>query len=212
MSEATYPELSPQRRQAAGAPARSFSSVAAALPRGAAVVAAGTLAVSLIGQLALPLPFTPVPLTLGTFAVLTVAGLVGPIRGAAAMALFVGLGSAGLPVFAGFAHGIGGPTTGYLVGYVVAAALVGRLARPAARPRPRRLAPLVAIGRLSLTMAAGSLVIALSGASWLALGVGWSDAFALGVAPFWPGDTIKVLAAAGIVHAAASLGARRAGA
>ncbi|MDR2113950.1 MAG: biotin transporter BioY, partial [Bifidobacteriaceae bacterium] len=92
-------------------------------------VTAGAAWVALLGQISIPLGFTPVPLSLGTFAVLTAGTALGATRGAAAMVLFLVAGWAGAPVFAGGHSGIGLPTTGYVLGYVAAAALAGRAAR-----------------------------------------------------------------------------------
>jgi len=95
------------------------------------LVAAGALAVALASQVAVPLPGTPVPMTLQPFAVLLVGGLLGARRGAASLVFYLALGASGLPVFTpvgapGLARLLG-PTGGYLLAYPFAAALVGWL-------------------------------------------------------------------------------------
>src|SRR5512132_4009477 len=90
-----------------------------------------SLAIALAAQVAVPLPFTPVPLTLQTLAVLLASAALGMRRGALAVALYLAEGLAGLPVFASFSSGPApflGPTGGYLVGFLPAAAIVGALA------------------------------------------------------------------------------------
>lgn len=165
----------------------------------------GVLAiVALSAQVAIPLPFTPVPLTLQTFAVLVGAAAVGPLRGAAAMLLYFCLGAVGLPIFAGGAQGVQaafGVTFGYLVGFVFASLVVGRLADKQA---DRRMLP--ALGSYCL----GSLVIYICGAGWLAVSLQISpgEAIAIGVLPFLLGDAVKALAAAGLLPATWRLGQR----
>lgn len=158
----------------------------------------GAATVGVFAQVSVPIPFTPVPLTGQTLAVLLVGAALGPGRGAASLALYLLAGAAGLPLYAGGASGsaaVLGPTGGYLVGFVVAAWIVGGLA---ARGLDRRVGTTLAI------YAVGSAVIYLSGASWLALvlGIGPREAFALGVAPFLVGDAVKALLAAGLLPAA----------
>ena len=146
-------------------------------------------------------PFWPVPMTLQTLAVLTIAGLAGPRLAVAAMLTYLLEGTLGLPVFAGTPErGIGlaylaGPTGGYLFGMVLAAAVVGGLARRAAA-RPWAL-----LGVMTL----GSVLVYAVGAAWLAQYVGASRAVALGVVPFLAGDAIKTALAATLVLAAGRL-------
>lgn len=151
---------------------------------GLAPVAAMTLATALGAQVAVPLPFTPVPLTLQVLGVL-LSGLVLSPRGAfAAQAAYVGAGALGLPWFAGLSTlGPGVPLTlGYLLGFVLAA--------PAVSLSRRALGPAAAA-------ALGVAVIHLAGTSWLAALAGLSPARALwmGSLPFLPGDVLKVGAA-----------------
>ncbi|HET9019493.1 MAG TPA: biotin transporter BioY [Acetobacteraceae bacterium] len=143
-------------------------------------------------------PFWPVPMTLQTLAVLTIAGLAGPRIATAAMLAYLAEGAMGLPVFAGTpAHGLGlaylaGPTGGYLVGMLAAAAVVGVLARRAAGR------PLALVGAMTL----GSVLVYAAGAAWLAAYVGVGRALALGVVPFLAGDAVKTALAVCTVLAA----------
>src|SRR5512134_3914103 len=95
------------------------------------LVVLGALFVAALAQVKVPLPFTPVPLTGQTFAVLLAGAVLGSKRSAASMLLYIALGAFGLPVFAGGASGLAylsGATLGYLVGFVLAAFVVGLLA------------------------------------------------------------------------------------
>lgn len=154
------------------------------------LVAAGALLVAILAQARIPLPFTPVPLTGQTFAVLLVGAALGSKRGFASLGLYAILGLAGLPVFAGGASGWGyalGPTGGYLLGFILAAYFIGRLAE---RGLERNI-------RTSLwPFALGTVIIYALGAGWLAFYVGPQAALAKGVLPFLPGDLIKLVLAA----------------
>lgn len=160
------------------------------------LVVTGCLIVAGMAQVRIPLPFTPVPITGQTFAVLLVGASLGSRRGAASLALYLLLGTLGLPFFAGGASGLPallGPTGGYLVGFVMAAYLVGLLA---ARGLDRHVP-----GAL-LAFLAGELVIYLFGVAWLSVYLGIRQAIVAGFLPFIVGDAIK-LAAAGLVLPAA---------
>src|SRR5512145_737083 len=109
---------------------RSFPRAASWL-RDLTLITLGALFVAVLAQVKIPLPFTPVPLTGQTFAVLLVAAALGSKRGAASMALYIALGAFGLPVFAGGAAGLAylsGATLGYLIGFVMAAYVIGLMA------------------------------------------------------------------------------------
>jgi biotin transport system substrate-specific component len=160
------------------------------------LISSGSLLVALLAQAALPLPFTPVPLTGQTFAVLLVGAALGARRGAASLALYAIEGAAGLPVFAGGAAGLArltGPTGGYLVGFIAAAGLVGWLAD---RGLERRWRTSV------LPFLLGTLVIYAFGVSWLAAFTGLPAAVQKGLLPFLPGDLIKLALAALVMPAA----------
>lgn len=154
------------------------------------LIAAGALLVALLSQARIPLPFTPVPLTGQTFAVLLVGAALGSKRGFASLGLYAVFGLTGLPVFAGGASGLGyalGPTGGYLLGFILSAYIIGLLAE---RGLERSF-------RVSLLpFLAGTMIIYALGAGWLALYVGPEAALAKGVLPFIPGDVIKLILAA----------------
>jgi biotin transport system substrate-specific component len=153
--------------------------------------------VAACAQISLPLPFTPVPLILSNFAVLLVGLALGPAAAFAALALYLAEGALGLPVFApnapgGVAH-LFGPTGGYLFAYPFAAAVAGWLVR--------RLDPVTSRFRSALVSSiAATLPIFLLGAVWLArfAHLNASATWTLAVAPFIPGEFIKITAAAGI--------------
>ena len=160
-----------------------------ALVRDAIAVVAGAALTGIAAQVAIPTPLSPVPFTLQTMTVLVTGAALGPVRGATSMLLYAAAGSVGVPWFAGHASGFGGPSFGYIVGFIVAASLVGALAR---RGADRSL-----LGTLGL-MASGSAIVYLIGTTWLALdlGIGAGAALGLGVAPFLLTDAIKALVAA----------------
>lgn len=163
------------------APARSSLAL-----RRSAAVALGAVAVAVAAQLAVPLPGTPVPLTLQPLAVLVVGGLLGPALGASSLILYLALGAAGLPVFTPFgAPGLArllGPTGGYLLAYPVAAFAVGRLVGDGRR-----------VGRVALAAFAGLLLIHLGGLAQLVLLTGSARLAArLGTFPFLVGDLGKL--------------------
>lgn len=154
------------------------------------LISAGALLVALLAQVRIPLPFTPVPLTGQTFAVLLVGAALGARRGLASLSLYTLIGALGLPVFAGGAAGLAyafGPTGGYLAGFIVAAFVVGLLAE---RGLERSIRTSI------LPFLAGTLVIYIFGAGWLAVLFGLEKALELGVTPFLLGDAIKLALAA----------------
>jgi biotin transport system substrate-specific component len=157
--------------------------------RDVALVLGGAAFVALVGQAVVPLPFTPVPLTLGTFAVLLVGAALGPVRGALSIAVMLLAGLAGAPVFADGTSGWAFASFGYAVGYLPAAACLGWLARRGGDRSPWRTA-LAAVGATALVYAVGL--------PWLMayLGVGLAQGLALGVVPFLLGDAIKAVGAA----------------
>lgn len=166
----------------------------AARGRDAALVVGGAALVGLAAQLSIPLPFTPVPVTGQTFAVLLASAALGWQRGFASMLLYLVAGVAGVPWFAAGSSGASAPTFGYIVGFVVAATVVGRLAGAGADRTPFRTAGLMVLG---------NLVIYLVGVPWLAvaLDVPLGQAVALGLIPFLLGDALKIVMAAGVLPA-----------
>ncbi len=176
--------------------------------RGASVVeraalAGGFAALTGLGaQLRIPLSFTPVPITLQTFAVLLAGLALGARWGGASQGLYAGLGAAGVPWFAGGGAGVGhvlGPTGGYIVGFVLAATLVGYVADRYARAREP-------VGLVALLTVANFGVIYGVGLPWL---YGWltlvqGDALTVvtllekGAFPFLAGSVVEMLAAAAV--------------
>jgi biotin transport system substrate-specific component len=156
-----------------------------------ALVAGFALFTALMAQIEIPLWFTPVPITGQTLAVLLAGAALGSRLGAASQGLYVGLGVLGLPFYSGGEGGwevATGATGGYLIGFVVAAALVGYLAE---RGQDRNVVTALA------AFVAGSAVIYLFGVTWLAsyLDIGATEAMGLGMTPFVIGDLVKVVAA-----------------
>lgn len=160
--------------------------------RDIALTLAGTAFITVAGYIAIPLPFTPVPLSLATFAVLLTGAALGPARGATSALLYLVLGVVGVPLFAGGNAGWAFSSFGYIVGYVIAALLVGSLAR---RRADRTVLSTIGLAGL------GSLTIYACGVPWLAgfVGVDLATAITLGVVPFLIGDAIKIVAMAGLL-------------
>ncbi len=158
------------------------------------LISAGAGLTALLAQIQIPM--YPVPMTLQTFAVLLIAAAMGPWRALSSMGLYVAMGAAGLPVFAG-AKALSQvlPTAGYLFGFAVAAVIVGLLANRGFVRQP------VAV---LLSFLAGSAIIYLFGAGWLILGLGMDvqQALLAGVIPFLVGDAAKALLAAAVLPTA----------
>lgn len=161
-----------------------------ALARDVLLVGGLAAAIAIGARLAVPLPFTPVPVTAQTFVVILGAAALGARRAALGTGLYLGLGLAGTPWFAA-----GGATLGYIVGFVLAAAVVGRLAERGADRGVRGAAG---------AMVVGTLAVYACGVPWLALATGMplSRALALGVLPFLPGDALKVVIATALLPTA----------
>ena len=162
------------------------------------LIAAGAGFIGLLSQWHVPLPGTPVPLTLGTFAVLLTGASLGGLRALLSVGTYLVAGGLGVNWFAGQKDGWGGATFGYVIGFVIAATLVGWLAQ---RGGDRTVAKTV------VTMVLGNLVIYAVGVSWLmnATGMDLRAGLAAGMTPFLIGDAIKIAAAAGLLPAAWSL-------
>jgi biotin transport system substrate-specific component len=158
----------------------------------ALLVCAGAAFVALCAQISIHLGFTPVPITGQTFAVLLVAAAYGTVRGTASLLLYMLVGIAGAPVYADHGHGwdvFVSASGGYIVGFVVAAALTGYLAE---RGWDRRFSTSVTV------MLTGNVVIYVFGLLWLHhhLNVNWPTALEYGLYPFVPGDIFKLYLAA----------------
>jgi biotin transport system substrate-specific component len=146
--------------------------------------------IALAAQIAIPC--TPVPMTLQVLVVLLIGAVLGSKKGAMAVLTYLAEGAIGLPVFAtGKSILNGGPTCGYLFGFVIAAYLIGFLLERG--PKEKFLYTVFA-------MSLGTLVILLLGASWLSFYVGgFTTAIKFGVLPFLVGDCVKILVAAALV-------------
>ena len=164
------------------------------LVRNIALVAGGAAFVGLAAQVVIPLPGTPVPLTLQTFAVLLTGAALGSKRGLLAMSVYALAGIVGVPWFADGNSGWALASFGYILGFIVAAALVGRLAE-----RGADRTPLKALGLMLL----GNLAIYAVGVPWLMMATGMDlpTAIAKGVVPFLIGDAIKTVMAAAVLPA-----------
>ncbi len=171
--------------------------------RDAVLVAAATSFIAVSAQVAIPLPFSPVPLTGQTLAVLLTGAALGTSLGTASIALYVALALAGMPVLAPTADGLhntgaavlSSPTLGYLVGFFAASAIVGSLAQRGFTRTP---------GRTVVSMVLGNIAIYSLGLLWLhhALSASWANTIAWGLTPFLVGDAVKVALAAGLLPAA----------
>lgn len=154
-----------------------------------ALVLLASFAIALSGKISIPLWFTPVPLITQNTVILLLAVLLGSKRASAATFAFLFQGAIGLPVFsAGVTMGVArlvGPTGGYLIGYLIAAFVVGWMFE---RAKEKSL-----MGAFK-AMAVGNLIIWVSGAGYLSTFIGVEKAFLLGVAPFVIGDLFKILA------------------
>ena len=175
----------------------------ASLPGRIAIAVMATVLVALAAHISLPVPFSPVPLTLQPFAVLLVGMLLGPAAGFGAMLLYLGEGVAGLPVFSPLGLGgvaqLMGPTGGYLLSYPLAAMTAGWLVRSLRTVESAFVRGLVAA-------ALATALIFLFGTTWLAalLHLHAGTALRLGVLPFLPGEAVKLVAAATLYSAMVS--------
>jgi biotin transport system substrate-specific component len=155
----------------------------------AAVVLGASFIIALFAPVAIPLPFTPIPLATQAHVVLILSCLLGSKRASLAVLTFLFQGAIGLPVFAGGMAGIGvlaGPKGGYLLGYLAAAFVTGYIVERIAHRTS---------SKVFAAMAVGNLVVYLFGLPRLALFVGWQNAFVLGMLPFLIGDALKLVIA-----------------
>jgi biotin transport system substrate-specific component len=176
--------------------ANDYSAAAPSAAVGAArrgfAIALGTLVVAAAAQVVVPVPMSPVPMTLQPLAVLAVGGLLGARAGAGALILYLALGMLGLPVFAGGASGVArliGPTGGYLLAFPVAAAATGAIV--GFKPT---------LAQTLLACAVGMVLIHVGGVAQLAvLGGDPALAFRVGFVPFLTGDLLKIGLAAAVI-------------
>ncbi len=154
-----------------------------------ALIFLGSAFVALCSRVAFYLPFSPVPITGQTFAVLLTGAVLGSRRGGLSLAVYVLEGIFGLPVFAGGTSGMAvlfGPTFGYLIGFILAALLVGLLSERGYDKQSHTM---------FITFLAGQAVIYIFGVWRLSMFVGIRQIFDLGIAPFLIGDFIKAVLA-----------------
>jgi biotin transport system substrate-specific component len=159
----------------------------------AALAIGGALLLTISAKI--EVPFLPVPMTLQTLAVLVLGAAYGARLAAAAVAVYLLEGLAGLPVFAGAIAGPAyfvGHTGGYLVGFLVAAYVVGLFAERGWDRSP---------GRLLIAMTAGHLLVFAFGYAWLAALIGPMRAYIGGVEPFLAETVVKTLLAAALILA-----------
>lgn len=152
-------------------------------------------------QVVIPLPFTPIPVNLALLAVFTSGALMGPVKAAVAQAVYLLAGAVGVPVFAGFSGGVGvvfGPRGGYIIGYILTAALVGALCRRFGR----------GVFTLALCMLAGLLCCYAVGTGWFMMitKTPFTAAISMCILPFFVGDAFKIVAAALLVKRIGAFG------
>lgn len=158
------------------------------------LVLAGSILIALSAKIAFPVPFSPVPVTGQTFAVLLTGALLGSKRGVLAVLAYIAEGISGMPVFTGAGAGfiyLLGPTGGYIAGFAAAAGITGLLAE---KGWDRN------VFTTAMAMAAGSAAIYLFGITQLSLFVG-GKALSMGLIPFIPGDIVKIALAAALLPA-----------
>ena len=163
-----------------------------ALARPVAIVIAASLFIAICARISFLVPFTPVPLTLANFGVLAVGLVLGSRKGFAAALAYLGMGLAGLPVFAaggGPAHLVG-PTGGYLMAYPIVAFLAGFIAERTGRK----------FGWNLVAASVANAFLFVCGVSWLvlALHVSFAQAAAFGLYPFVFFEGMKIMGASGL--------------
>ena len=161
------------------------------IAREIALIAAGTLALIVLARVSIPLPFTPVPVSLGTLGALSVGATLGARRGLVSVAAYALLGIAGAPVFTGTNVGWAFASFGYILGYFLVAAIAGLAAQRGADRRVLTMAPTALASIFSVYV----------------LGLAWMIPFAhmtleqglmKGFVPFIVGDLLKAAVAAGL--------------
>ncbi len=191
-------ETGPASMAASRVDGRVRAGRAVLLARRSLAISFGALVVALAAQVVVPVPFSPVPMTLQPLAVLAVGGILGGAAGLGALLLYLGLGILGLPVFAmggsGVAHLLG-PTGGYLLAFPVAAGVTGALVG-----RSTDALGAGSVLRVLLACAAAMVIIHAGGVAQLALlGGNPSLAFRVGFVPFLTGDLLKIGLAAALI-------------
>lgn len=168
-----------------------------------AIILGTSWVIAISAQITVNLPFSPVPITAQTLAVLLAGLYLGKNLGAASIAAYLAQGAAGLPFFAGGKSGLAtllGPTGGYLFGFLAAAYIVGMLSEL----RYKR-----SLFQASSTIIVGNVIIYIFGLFWLARFVGESQVLQLGLYPFLIGDLLKILLAIVLVGGSSALLSRK---
>ncbi len=174
--------------------------VSLSLPKKIALSLAMAALVGLLAQVRFPLPWSPVPITGQTFAVLLAGVLLGRWWGGASLAIYAGLGIAGVPWFSGWASGLGA-TGGYIIGFILAALFLGHFTDKYIRSRSF-------LSMFSLMLFANFILIYVPGLIWLGLWLNMAGKSAaspaallgMGMLPFIAGDVTKAVLAAAIAR------------
>jgi biotin transport system substrate-specific component len=178
-------------------PAISFDKFSRTLTGKAVVAVTASLFIAAAAHVSFPLFFTPVPLTMSNMAIVLVGLFLSPATAFAAVVLYLAEGAMGFPVFnPGGLGGVAqllGPTGGYLFAYPLAAAAASAIVRSVSRLTSRFAAA-------TLAASIATTIVMLFGATWLGIVLHLAPAatLKLSVAPFLPGEIVKILAAAGI--------------
>jgi len=168
-----------------------------------AIIIGTSWLIAISAQITINLPFSPVPITAQTLAVLLAGLFLGKNLGASSVAAYLAQGAAGLPVFAAGKSGLAvlfGPTGGYLFGFLAAAYIVGMLSEL----RYQR-----SLFQASSAIIVGNVIIYIFGLFWLARFVGESQVLQLGLYPFLIGDLLKILSGIVLVGGSSALLSRK---
>ena len=154
------------------------------------LIALMTAVTCVLGPLSIPLPFSPVPISLTNFAIFLAIFVLGMKNGTISFIIYLLLGAVGVPVFSSFRGGLqvlAGPTGGYLIGFIFLALIMGF----ALDHFDRKLVPTI------IGMIIGMAICYIFGTAWLAgqLGMSFVAALGIGVIPYLPGDTAKIIIA-----------------
>lgn len=148
----------------------------------------------------IPLPFTPLPVSLATLSVMLAAGLLGPRYGSLAISVYILIGAIGIPVFSNFSGGVGiiaGPTGGYIIGYIAMTFVSGLLIH-------KKSTKETGVSRIGviLALALGNIVLYTIGTAWFIFQTNTQliPALTMCVIPFLPGDLLKILASSLLIQ------------
>lgn len=155
-------------------------------------IAVFSAVITICSWVTIPLPFSLVPITLGTLGAALAGTVLGPVKGPASVMVFLALGAVGIPVFHGFTGGLGviaGPTGGYLIGYITIALITGMLTKE----KDGRFSSVTMIAIASVIGILSCYVLGTAYYMFLTH-TGFTSALMLCVIPFLPGDALKVAA------------------